>query len=120
MSIKRNYSLVLVGSEVTVVVRSYIIRNFGKPTALLATCFTQVSCLANSLTLNMEATCSSEMSTDFQRRYIPKIDFCKYYLDDNKTLCWVSRKLHATIGIFYFQCHSVLSLTTTMPFLRDG
>jgi hypothetical protein len=43
--------------------------------ALLATCFTLVSCLAYSSTLMMEATCFPETSTDFQRitlRYIPE------------------------------------------------
>jgi hypothetical protein len=35
--------------------------------ALLATCFTMVSCLAYSLTLKMEAICSFVMSVDFQR-----------------------------------------------------
>jgi hypothetical protein len=37
--------------------------------------FTQVSCLAYSSTLKMEATCSSETSLDFHwttRRYIPE------------------------------------------------
>jgi hypothetical protein len=34
--------------------------------ALLATCFMLVSCLAYSLTLKMEATCSSETSVDFK------------------------------------------------------
>jgi hypothetical protein len=43
--------------------------------AVLATCFTLVSFLAYSSTLKMEATCSSEMSLDFQRTtrcYIPE------------------------------------------------
>jgi hypothetical protein len=43
--------------------------------SLHATCFTLVSCLAYSSTLNMEATCSSETSGDFQQptwRYIPE------------------------------------------------
>jgi hypothetical protein len=43
--------------------------------ALLANCFMLVSCLAYSSTLKMEATCSSEMSVDFQRtiwHYIPE------------------------------------------------
>jgi hypothetical protein len=42
---------------------------------LLTTCFTRASCLDYSLTLKMEATCSSEISNDFQRairRYIPE------------------------------------------------
>jgi hypothetical protein len=52
----------------------YIIRNFGKPNALLDTCFTVVSCLAYSWTLKMDATCSSETLAAFQWttwRYIP-------------------------------------------------
>jgi hypothetical protein len=39
------------------------------------TCFMLVSCLAYFSTLNMEASCSSETSVDFQltkRRYIPE------------------------------------------------
>jgi hypothetical protein len=40
--------------------------------ALLATSFMLVSCLVYSFTLKMKATCSSEMSVDFQRRYIPE------------------------------------------------
>jgi hypothetical protein len=42
--------------------------------ALLATCFSLVSCLAYPSTLKMEAICCSETSVDFQRttpRYIP-------------------------------------------------
>jgi hypothetical protein len=35
--------------------------------ALLVAYFTLVSCLAYSSTLNMEASCSSEMSVEFQR-----------------------------------------------------
>jgi hypothetical protein len=35
--------------------------------ALLATCFTLVSCLTYSLTLKIEATCSSETMIDFQQ-----------------------------------------------------
>jgi hypothetical protein len=53
---------------------SYIIRNFGKPIALLVTCLHTVFCLAYSPTLKMEARYSSEASADFQRtrrRYIP-------------------------------------------------
>jgi hypothetical protein len=49
--------------------------NFVRFEALLATCFTLVSCLAYSSTLKMAATCSSETSVDFQRitwRYIPE------------------------------------------------
>jgi hypothetical protein len=41
----------------------------------LATCFTLVSCLANSSSLKLEATCSSETSVDFQQTtwsYIPQ------------------------------------------------
>jgi hypothetical protein len=38
---------------------------FRRNTSLLATCFTLVSCLDYSATLNMEATCSSETSVDF-------------------------------------------------------
>jgi hypothetical protein len=41
----------------------------------VVTCCTQVSCLAYSSALNMQATCSSETSVDFQRtirRYIPE------------------------------------------------
>jgi hypothetical protein len=41
--------------------------------ALLATCFTLLSCLSYSSTLKMEALCSSETSIEFQRttwRYI--------------------------------------------------
>jgi hypothetical protein len=34
---------------------------------LLSTCFTMVSCLAYFSTLEMDATCSSETSVDFQR-----------------------------------------------------
>jgi hypothetical protein len=34
--------------------------------AELAACFMKVSCFANSLTLEGEMTCSSEMSDDFQ------------------------------------------------------
>jgi hypothetical protein len=40
---------------------------------MLATCSKQLTCLAYSSTLKMEATCSSETSVDFQRttlRYI--------------------------------------------------
>jgi hypothetical protein len=48
----------------------------GQPTfALVATCFTLVSCLAYSSTLKVEATCSFETSVDFQkttRPYIPE------------------------------------------------
>jgi hypothetical protein len=43
--------------------------------ALLATCFTLVSCLACSSTLKMEATCFSETSVELQRtaqRHIPE------------------------------------------------
>jgi hypothetical protein len=43
--------------------------------ALLAACFTLVSCLGYYSTMKMEATCSSETSVDFQpttRRYIPE------------------------------------------------
>jgi hypothetical protein len=43
--------------------------------ALLATCFTLVSCLAYSWTLKMEVICSSETSVDIQWttwRYIPE------------------------------------------------
>jgi hypothetical protein len=47
-------------------------------------------------------------------------NFCNYYLNGHKPLWWVPRKLHATIRIFYFHCHSVLSLTTTMPFMTGG
>jgi hypothetical protein len=36
------------------------------PRALLAACFMRVFCLTCSSTLNMEVTCSSEMSVDFQ------------------------------------------------------
>jgi hypothetical protein len=39
---------------------SYIIRNFGKPIALLDTCFTLVSCFVFYSPLKMEAICSSE------------------------------------------------------------
>jgi hypothetical protein len=49
---------------------------FGGTSAdLLATCFMLVSFLAYSSTVNMEATCSSETSVEFQRttrRYIPE------------------------------------------------
>jgi hypothetical protein len=43
--------------------------------ALLATCFTLVSCSVYSSNLKMEVTCSSETLVDFQRtagRYIPE------------------------------------------------
>jgi hypothetical protein len=46
-----------------------------KMVVLLATCFTQVSCLAYSLTLKMEAIWSSKMYVAFQQtawRYIPE------------------------------------------------
>jgi hypothetical protein len=42
---------------------------------LLAICFMLISCLVYSSALKMEATCSSEASTEFQRttwRYIPE------------------------------------------------
>jgi hypothetical protein len=43
--------------------------------ALLATCFTLVSCMTYSLTLKMQGTCSSETLVDFQQTtlcYIPE------------------------------------------------
>jgi hypothetical protein len=46
-----------------------------RPIALLATCFILVSCLAHSLFLEMQMTCSSETSVDFQwttRHYVPE------------------------------------------------
>jgi hypothetical protein len=46
----------------------------NKKSALLATCFTLVSCLSFSLTLNVEVTCFSKILVDFQQttqRYIP-------------------------------------------------
>jgi hypothetical protein len=46
-----------------------------EPETLLATCFMLVSILASSLTLKMEATCTSETLIEFQRttwRYIPE------------------------------------------------
>jgi hypothetical protein len=54
---------------------SYINQDFGKLIALLATCIMLVTCLAYSSTLQMEETCSSKMSVDFQWsiwHYIPK------------------------------------------------
>jgi hypothetical protein len=51
-----------------------IIACFHRPCALLAACFTLVSCSAYCSTLKMEVTCSCEMSVDFQRTiwcYIP-------------------------------------------------
>jgi hypothetical protein len=53
---------------------------FKDRTALLATCFMLVSCLAYSATLKMEVTCSSNMSVDFQHtgRYIPENKTLKY------------------------------------------
>jgi hypothetical protein len=44
-----------------------MIRNFGKPIALLSTCFTLVPSLSYSSTLKMETTCSSGTSVNFQR-----------------------------------------------------
>jgi hypothetical protein len=44
-----------------------------------------VSCLAYSLTLKMEATCTSEMSAEFQRitrRYIPEDKLTLYSRND--------------------------------------
>jgi hypothetical protein len=44
---------------------------------LFAMCFVLLSCLADSSTLEIEVTCSYEMSVDFQRtkwRYIPKTE----------------------------------------------
>jgi hypothetical protein len=65
-----------VGFEVltAVVMKSSIFRDIMLCSALLATCFMLVSCLAYSLTLKM-ATYSSKMMVDFQQvtqRYIPE------------------------------------------------
>jgi hypothetical protein len=38
---------------------------------LLAACFMLLSCLAYSLALNMEETCSSKMAVDFQQTKWP-------------------------------------------------
>jgi hypothetical protein len=50
--------------ELTAVLRfppvSYMIQNFSKPIPLLATSFKLVPCLAYSLALKTEVTCSSE------------------------------------------------------------
>jgi hypothetical protein len=45
---------------------------------LLASFVTLVSCVAYSLTLNMEATCSTKMSVGFQRT-------SWYYIPENRT-----------------------------------
>jgi hypothetical protein len=53
----------------------FCLAGFEVLTAVLATFFTLVSSLAYSSTLKMEATCSSELSVDFQRttrHYIPE------------------------------------------------
>jgi hypothetical protein len=59
-------------------------------TALLATYFTLVSCLAYSSTLKMEATCSFETSVDFlraTRRYIPEGRTLQELLKSNLRRC---------------------------------
>jgi hypothetical protein len=47
-----------------------------------ATCFMLVSCLAYSVTLKMEATCSSKTLVDFQRT-------TWHYIPEDRTLGWV-------------------------------
>jgi hypothetical protein len=72
--IKKRTFLIQVQSITTIPIslvspRYYMIIN------LFATCFTLVSCLAYSLTLKKEVTCSSETSVDYQRttwHYIPE------------------------------------------------
>jgi hypothetical protein len=52
-----------------------VVPTFSTLRALLATCFTLVSCMANFSALKFVATCSSETWADFQRtvrHYIPK------------------------------------------------
>jgi hypothetical protein len=67
--------------------------------ALLATCFRLVSCLAYSSTLKMDATCSSKTSVDFQRT-------TRCYISENKTL----HKGH---------CSLIMSLLTFLCILLD-
>jgi hypothetical protein len=50
---------------------------------LLATSFMLLSCLVYYFTLKMKATCSCEMSVDFQRRYIPEDRTLHNHLCDN-------------------------------------
>jgi hypothetical protein len=71
---------------------SYIIPNFGKPIALLVTCFTLVSCLAYSSTLKMEVTCFSETSVDFQRT-------TQLYIPENRILLSLCRMLIPVRGV---------------------
>jgi hypothetical protein len=58
------------GTECHFLPVSYIIQNYGKPIALPATSFMLVYKLAHSLTLKMEATCSSKMPAGFLHCYI--------------------------------------------------
>jgi hypothetical protein len=53
----------------------FLLNTTETSSAWLATCFTLVSCFVYSSTLKLEATCSSEMSSEFQQttwHYIPE------------------------------------------------
>jgi hypothetical protein len=69
---------------------SYIIQSFGKLIALLGTCFTSVSCLAYSLNLKVEATCSSDMPVDFQQT-------TQCYVPEDRTPLWEPQILQLRI-----------------------
>jgi hypothetical protein len=71
--------------------------------SLLATCFMLVSCVVYFSALNMEATCSSETSVDFQRttrRYIAKNRSSHNYRCENikshKDICGLHQSLQAS------------------------
>jgi hypothetical protein len=70
-------------------------RSISQERNKLATCFSLVSCLVNSSNLEIEATCSSETSADFQLttwRYIPEHEILHNHRCENlkcdKLLIW--------------------------------
>jgi hypothetical protein len=82
--------------------------NLHRRIALLASCFL-VSCLAYSSTLEMEASCSSEMSVDFQRSTRRYISEDSTLVDNSSPLDCVLKSLNPVHTLtHYFFPRSIL------------
>jgi hypothetical protein len=73
-----------------------------KQVAAEPTCFMLVSCLAYSSTSKVEATCSSEMSVNFQQTTVQYMSEGKLFIIDDVSASNPATVLHDTFSLGHF------------------